>query len=221
MPTTVATNPITPETRRRLLEAAGEVFAERGFRAATIREICQRAGANVAAIHYHYGDKETLYTAVLKFWHGVAQQKYPPSVEDDPAAPAEQRLRVFVRTFMQRMLDAGRPAWHGQLIAREMVEPTNALKRLIDDVFQPQLETLTAIMRALLVGPVSRAQLRLCAWSIFGQCLFYRHSRVVIDRMQPEQKFDAEEIERLADHITEFSLGALKELARKNARVAR
>ena len=47
-------------TRQRVLEAAGEVFAERGFRAATVREICQRAKANLAAVNYHFGDKERL-----------------------------------------------------------------------------------------------------------------------------------------------------------------
>ena len=54
------------ETRRQLLEAAGEVFAEAGFRDATVREICRRAGANIAAISYHFGDKEKLYAEVLR-----------------------------------------------------------------------------------------------------------------------------------------------------------
>jgi TetR/AcrR family transcriptional regulator, regulator of cefoperazone and chloramphenicol sensitivity len=91
-------------TRQRLLEAAGEVFAERGFRAATVRDICQRARANVAAVNYHFGDKEHLYTAVLKYAFSCALQKYPPLLGLDDTASPEQRLRVFIRSFMLRLL---------------------------------------------------------------------------------------------------------------------
>jgi len=53
------------DTRRRLLEAAVEVFAEDGFRNATIERICRRARANIAAAHYYFGDKQGLYTALF------------------------------------------------------------------------------------------------------------------------------------------------------------
>ncbi|MGA9754367.1 MAG: TetR family transcriptional regulator, partial [Desulfobaccales bacterium] len=65
MTTIPAEIPASNETRQRLLEAAGEVFAKKGFRNTTIREICRRARANLAAVNYHFGDKERLYLAVL------------------------------------------------------------------------------------------------------------------------------------------------------------
>src|SRR5258708_731281 len=115
------------ETRDRLLEAAGEVFAEKGFHRATVREICRRAQADVAAVNYHYYDKEGLYTAALKHYAEVALHKYPPTLDLGRNATANARLRVFIRSLMFRLLDKGRPAWHGKLMAREMFEPTGAL----------------------------------------------------------------------------------------------
>ena len=67
-----ATDITHDKTRQRLLEAAGEIFAEQGFRQTTVRDICARAGANVAAVNYHFGDKEKLYSEVLRFAHGCA-----------------------------------------------------------------------------------------------------------------------------------------------------
>jgi AcrR family transcriptional regulator len=123
------------ETRQRLLDAAGEVFAERGFRAATVRDICQRARANIAAVNYHFGDKERLYTAVLRYAFGCALEQYPPLLDLDGDASPEQRLRAFIRSFMLRCLGEGNPAWLGKLMAREMAEPTHALDILIQEAF--------------------------------------------------------------------------------------
>src|SRR5260370_972812 len=55
-----------PGTRAQLLEAAGQVFAEKGVDRATGKEICERAGANTAAINYHFGGMEGLYSAVIE-----------------------------------------------------------------------------------------------------------------------------------------------------------
>jgi len=204
---------LTPETRQRLLEAAGEVFAEHGFRAATVRDICQRANVNIAAINYHFGDKERLYAAVLHYAHRCALEQYPPDLGLKDDATAEQRLHAFVRSFLLRILDQGRPAWHGKLMSREMIEPTSALDSLVEEDIRPRAEQLRAIVRELLGRRVAAEQVNLCAMSIVSQCVFHHQSRPVIVRLFPRRQYDRKEIERLADHITRFSLAALIHLA--------
>jgi AcrR family transcriptional regulator len=203
-----------PETRARLLEAAGEIFAERGFRSATIRDICRKADANVAAVHYHFGDKEELYAEVLKHWSGIALQKYPPHLGLPDDAPVERRLHAFIRSALFRMHDKGRPAWHGKVMAREMVEPTSALEDLTRDVIRPLYARLVALVREIHGGRPGPEQLRLCVNSILGQIMFYQHARAFICRLTPEQKFETEDIERIADHVTRFSLLAIRRMAK-------
>jgi len=216
-----ASERLARETGTRLLEAAGEVFAGRGFRGATIRQICQRAAANVAAIHYHFGDKEGLYAAVLKYCADEALKRYPPTLGLVPQATAEEQLRAFVRSFLFRIADKGRPAWHGKLMAREMAEPTRALDGLIDDVFRPLITRLERIVHRLCGGAADEETVRRCVRSIQGQCLYYYHARPVIQRMTPRQRFEPADIEALAEHITRFSLGGIRQLAGKRRRTRR
>src|SRR6187399_2384711 len=91
-----------PDTRSRLLEAAGEVFADVGFQNATVREICGRAGANVAAVHYHFGDKEAIYRAVLEYTARQALDQFPIGGGAAADAPVEEKLGAFIRNFLER-----------------------------------------------------------------------------------------------------------------------
>jgi AcrR family transcriptional regulator len=201
------------QTRQRILEAAGEVFAASGFRGATVRDIVQRASANVAAVNYHFGDKAGLYAEVLKYAHACAMTKYPPDMGLKPGATPRQRLHAFVRSFLFRVLDDGRPAWHGKLMAREMVEPTGTLEAIVKDGVRPHFATLLSIITDLLgekAAEIDREHVRYCAWSIVGQCLYYFYARPVIVQLAPGQGFESADVEALARHITDFSLGALR-----------
>ena len=201
----------TQVTKQRLLEAAGEVFAAHGFRAATVREICERAGANVAAINYHFGDKEGLYFAVLKSCSEAALQKYPPTLGLGPNATSEERLHAFVRSLLFRIADKGQPSWHGKLIAHEMTEPTKALTALIDKVYGPALKQLEAIVRKLVGRRAPVTVVRQCQLSVLGQCLYFHYARPAIQHIHPEQGFEPADIERLAKHITQFSLAGIRQ----------
>lgn len=204
-------SPRAAGTRRRLLEAAGEVFAEHGFRTATIQEICRRADANIAAVNYHFSDKEQLYRAVIRYAEEENGDTHP---QEPPAgASAEERLRAHVEWFLLHLLDEGRPAWHGRLMAREMIEPTAALDELVSGHIRESNDRLLGIVRELMGPGASDAQVRTCAFSITGQCLFYRHCEPVICRLHPEVRIGRAQVPALAEHVTRFSLAGLGAIA--------
>ena len=204
------------ETRRQLLEAAGEVFATAGFRNATVREICRRAGANIAAVNYHFGDKEGLYAEVLRYAQQKAFEKYPllPGVGAD--ASPKDKLRAFVRSFLLRIFDREPTAWFGKMMLREMIEPTGALDSLLEERMRPMADQIRGIVAEILGCSPNEERARLCSLSVVSQCVFYHHCRRVVARLFPEQRLDPAAAEPLADHITSFSLAAMKHLPKPN-----
>ena len=204
----------TARTRQRLLEAGAEVFAESGFRRATVREIVSRAGANVAAVNYHFGDKLGLYLAVLRHWVGVARAAYPPDWGLEKNPTPEQRLLAFVRSFLFRLLSPGPSARAGRLMGWEMVEPTQAAAEVAAELVAPMTRTLEAIVRDLL-GPAAadEATVKYCACSVVGQCLFYRNAAPMLAGLFPGHEPTPAALERIAAHITRLSLAGFRDYA--------
>ncbi len=201
---------ISLETRRRLLDAAGEVFAEKGFTNATVREICRKAKANIAAVNYHFGDKEKLYTAVFANSHPVADDS--PNPAELAGLSAEDRLREFIRQFLRRLLNPGRPSWHGRLMAREMMEPTGVLETFVQDEIRPRVATLQTLIRDI-AGELPPRVVAKCTISIVGQMLHYHFAKPVIKRISPIYADLDQHVEELVDQITRFSLGGIRAIA--------
>lgn len=203
-------------TRLRLLEAAGEVFARDGFQRATIREICRLAGANVASVNYHFGSKDRLYSEVLRYVDSVATERNPPFPDGWSRRPAQERLAMFIRQFLERAFDDSRPAWHEKLMMREMIEPTRALDDLTERNIRPRSEALQGICRELLGERASKQQVQRAAASIVGQCVFYWHCRPMIAKLMPDLGFQQKSIASIAEHVTVFSVHALKGLSQQS-----
>lgn len=207
--------PCHDPTRKRLLQAALDVFADKGFRDATVREICANAEVNAASVNYHFRSKEALYSEVLSFAYREANERYPFTLASDASLPPEVRLRHFIGNLLARMLDDTYLGRHGKLLAREIADPTptGALDQVIETTMKPHCELLDGIV-AELVGPgYSEADMHRLGLSIVGQCLMYHHSRSLIDRVCPEIIATPEEIANTADCIARFSLAALKHLS--------
>jgi AcrR family transcriptional regulator len=198
------------DTQARLLEAAGEVFAEYGFKAATVRKILQRAGvSNIAAINYYFGDKEALYAEAVKvaFKGPAAPARTPPSWP--PGTPAAVKLRDLIRKLAVDMIGDDRPDWHKHLVARELTQPTAGCAAFVRDFARPYFETLCAVLREVMPADAPAEKCHLTAISIIGQVIHHRCGRTIISQLVSPEEFARYDADRLAEHIADFSLAAL------------
>ena len=204
-------------TKKRLIEAAGEIFALHGFRAATVREICKRANASVSAVNYHFRDKEGLYEAVFEYSHRWAVEKYPHDWGIGAGATPEERFRAFIRSFLLRGLGDGFPAWHGRLLAQETANPSGVLSKVAETIIRPMDEYLDGIVRELVRGENPSRDpddhsVQLCRMNVIGQCIFQLHARQFVE-LAGVKHLDRPQIIDLADEITRFSLGGIRAIA--------
>jgi AcrR family transcriptional regulator len=199
----------------RLLQVAVEVFAECGFRDATVRDICSRASVNVASVNYYFRSKEALYAQALAFAFQETNRLHPQDAALDKDLPPEQRLALFIKNFLHKLLDDSHLGLHSKLIAREISDPTKALDGIIETAIVPQFALLAEIIQQILGTATDNVIVQRCMLSVFGQCLMFKHSRSIIDRLYPELIADESAIQASAEHIAQFSLAALTRLAQQ------
>jgi TetR/AcrR family transcriptional regulator, regulator of cefoperazone and chloramphenicol sensitivity len=195
--------------RQRIIDAAGEMFAERGFEATTVRDICQAAEANIAAVNYYFGDKQRLYIEAVVRAHRWRMERVKLPEWSADTSP-EQKLADFIHTFIRRVRTGPDDTWHTRLIMREIANPSAACAELVQSSIRPQFEILLAILHELLPTERDEEKLRLTAFSIVGQCLFYHFADPVIRNLLDRDEYDRLEVEKLANHICDFSLAAVK-----------
>lgn len=194
--------------RERVLEAAGEIFAEKGFKGATVREIIDRAGVNIAAVNYYFRDKERLYIEAVK--HGVCDDT-DEHLAWPRGTPPTVKLADFIHFHVVRLLDPCKPEWHTRLVMRELTQPSAACTELVREYIEPKSKILGGILEELLPKGTPRRQRALTAFSIMGQILFYCTHKPIVIQLLSHDGDPYADTSALADHITRFTLRALTE----------
>jgi AcrR family transcriptional regulator len=210
----VKNNASSQETRRKLIAAAGKVFADKGLYAATLQEITDLAGANKASVNYHFRDKCELYAAVVRQALTPNPANELSASEKEQGTPEEQ-LAAFVTHLMKDLLDPSQPSWRATIIGHELAQPTAALDAVMTDLIEPKTRLQHKIVRAILGPSASEEKVARMALSVAAQCIFYLHSKEIIRRMYPTLSSDDSSVEAIATHITEFSLAALRSAKRQ------
>ncbi len=195
-------------TRKQILDAAGPVFAEKGYDA-TVREICKAAKVNLAAVNYYFGDKHRLYVETVRRAHQLRSTQVPMPSWPMGASPTE-KLTGYISTLITRLVGLDKAPWPTRLLTREVLQPTSACRELVEEYFRPQFDSLLEILDEVVPGSTPLHQRQQLAFSIIGQCLFYRFAGGVVTMLvtpaDVEQHYD---VEQLARHIASFSLAAL------------
>lgn len=198
-------------TRRRILDHAAALFAERGFEKVTVREICRAARANVAAVNYHFGDKRSLYLAVVRGAIDIMRQTNELSIEAGRGASPEDQLRAYVRVFMTRMTTKGRHSWIHKLMTREIEQATDAFDLVIREVIEPRQRYLSEILGAIAGLPVDDVRVIRAGVSLQAQCLLF--ARPLPGKAPPSWRAAVGSVESLAAHVADFSIGGMRALA--------
>jgi len=205
-------------TRTHLLDSACKAFAEKGYRDATIAEICEQADANIAAVNYHFGDKATLYAEAWRVAFQRSLERHPPDGGVPADALAEARLRGRVGSLIERMADP--ETYEFDIVHKELANPTGLLTEAMQGCIEPIRLAMQRIVRELLGPEATDREVQYCQMSIIGQCFHpvmrVRRSRLaaVFKNVHGLPEFD---LETIIDHIVRFSLAAIGEIRRQCA----
>ena len=200
-------------TKARLVGAATELFAAHGFHGTKIRDIAARAGVNVAAANYHFGSKKALYLSVLRERFAVVRARIarqaalsPRGLGRMPRAALVELLAARIRIMFDVMV--GPPGLHGQLMLRELSNPSEAFPVVVEEFIEPMVAEMSAIVGSL-VPTLDAERVRRCVASVAGQVQFYLVAKPAVQRLFGPNAYSKPWIRDVTDHILRFTLGGL------------
>ncbi|HAK97121.1 MAG TPA: hypothetical protein DCM87_19565, partial [Planctomycetes bacterium] len=188
----------TQDTRERLLAAACSRFAAHGFRGVSVRDICADARANVAAVSYHFGNKEGLYLEALRHSFRVLHTPFPGLAEGRDALGA---LEEWIHASVVRNLAPSQPRWPAQLLWREMLDPTEAMDALVREVMAPTMKDFQKLLQTLAPSLADEESL-LWSFTIMGQIVLHDFGRTPTLALMGAREYTEENMARIAAHLT-------------------
>ena len=195
--------------KNRILLAAGRIFADKGFRCSTVREICDAADVNIASVNYYFGDKKNLYQEALLLAREIGANQFPTPDFSALKAPKD-RLRSVILLLLNRLVGSHDEPWPVKLLMSEILDPSPAAKPLIDGYIGPFLKMVFATVKEMVDDSVCESKIHQLSFSVISQCVWYRFAgdinRMVISEEQYSSNFS---VNGLAKQIYDFSLAGI------------
>ena len=196
-------------THERILDEAEILFARKGYHAVSIREITNSAGCNLAAVNYHFGNKQNLYLEVFRSrWIPRASRInkcFRQSLAANNTLSPAAVVQSFAGAFISGPMTDDERKRHHQLIYGELAKPTEAFEIVADEMLRPLFKILQNDLRAAMTNEIEEEQLTLNAFSILAMVLYFNFARHLITRFTGAE-YNADFKSRLVEHIVKFSL---------------
>ena len=206
------TIPRDTETRDRLFKVAERLFADRGFKRVTVRDICRAARANVAAVNYHFGDKLGLYREVLQSAIDTMRATNDAAREAGAGQTAEEQLRRYIAVFIRKLLGPGSDTVH-KLVTREMNDPTPVLDALVEQAVRPRVDYLSGLIAEIIGCPPTDQRVLRCVASVQAQTIVYLPNPIA-SRLGLVTRPSPATLDEIARHIADFSLAGVHAIGR-------
>lgn len=206
------------ESRARIVEAAAQLFADRGFDGVSVRELAKRAGVNAAAVNYHFGGKEGLYHAVIRKLIDDTEPMFAPMIErlrDGVARANGDRAALaalasgLISGLIRSVLSSTNLHWRMPILLRESQQPSSAFAMLMQDRVNPVHDAIAELVGAATGYDPKGPQARLITANIMGQCMSLGAARGVVFARLGWEEYTPERIELVVDTLMPRMLAML------------
>jgi TetR/AcrR family transcriptional regulator, regulator of cefoperazone and chloramphenicol sensitivity len=194
-------------TRRRLLEAAIELFAALGYERASTRAIARRAGVSLPALQYYFGGKAGLHRACAEYITADVGSRLGPAAErvrqalgrnDLTRAELLQLLRAVLEPFLEAVA-AERPESWALFFARAEGEQSLGFEAIFQHIARPLLAIVKEIIGRILGQSAESPEAAIRAVFTIGQLALVRRARPIILRVLGWPDFEGERLETLKE----------------------
>lgn len=198
-------------TRARLLESAGRLFAANGYAETTGKAIAADAGADLASINYHFGNRAGLYMAVLAEAHRRFISLADLSQLADGGLPPAEQLRALIAGLVERAAHA--EGWHARVLARELLSPSSHLEPFFRQEVLPKIARVRQLVARITGLPEDHPALPRCLISVVAPCMML----LVVGQGLPGPLRDVLAMPRaqVVGHLHAFAMAGLAEIARQ------
>lgn len=195
------------DTKKKILTAAAKEFASKGYNGATIRDICKRAGVNVASINYHFKNKGSLYKEMFEF---LFCETGGENVFERQTNGEFSEWKDTIRRWIEMIIiditqenPLSQCKW--KIFDREMQDPSEIFPNIYEAFMRPSLDSLASHFMKVLPPKTREEDIYLRVFSIVSNCIFYFHDRALINMTFPDKKFITKNMKKIIDNITDIS----------------
>ena len=203
-------------TRKRLLEAAEELFAQKGFDGTAVRDITTKAKRGPASINYFFGDKRELYEELFRLRLREMNESRVNTIEivmsDKDKPTLEKLLYAYSVDFIKPFLDPQQSQRFMQLFFRELAEQRLPKNMFLDELAAPSIAAMEEAI-AVICPNINEHDILMCILSLTGQLVHIMQAKVLFEGAQGHS-IASINIDESINHIVKFSAAGIRAYAK-------